>query len=269
MAATLTAPAAAPTTTTTTASEGDGACEAFVPFPLLADRSTYNPWTFDYNVQSSRCVRECWGTVRAEQQRPEQKAIVRPPQHTTIHKHSDSSQPVALKEWLEVFRKSIPSFRTHALQDPAVPASERAVRFCFFVLRAAAGTDGASRQPNPHRPTRQQHQQNNTGAHRTVRGVLCGRARRELLQRRQPELRRVPARRLRDALARVRARTHTDTHTLRATAAAAEAAAAIRSAAAAAHLLQGRRGAPPRLRHLRRVLTATATSPPPPQATTS
>ena len=106
-------------------------------------------------------------------------------------------------------------------------------------------------------------------AHLGAAARLCGRARRELLQRRQPELRRVPARRLRDALARVRARTHTDTHTLRATAAAAEAAAAIRSAAAAAHLLQGRRGAPPRLRHLRRVLTATATSPPPPQATTS
>ena len=38
--------------------------EATVPFPLLADPATYNPWTFDYNVQSSRCVRVLECTAR-------------------------------------------------------------------------------------------------------------------------------------------------------------------------------------------------------------
>ena len=58
MATTLAPPTIAPTNR-----DGAGA-EATVPFPLLVDPSTYNPWTFDYNVQSSRCVRALSSTVR-------------------------------------------------------------------------------------------------------------------------------------------------------------------------------------------------------------
>lgn len=57
-----------------------------VPFPLLASPSTYSAATFDY---------------------------------------LDPSNKITALEWIEVFRKSLPTFRAHALEDEGMVASER------------------------------------------------------------------------------------------------------------------------------------------------
>jgi hypothetical protein len=64
-----------------------------VTFPHLASPNNYEPCTFNYYTNASK----------------------------------DSANPVGLAEWIEVFRKSIPTFAAHAAADTSLQESHRVV----------------------------------------------------------------------------------------------------------------------------------------------
>jgi hypothetical protein len=55
----------------------------------------------------------------------------------TAHNRRDPAITVDFKSWIEVFRKSIPTFRAHAATDSSIPEAQRQVRDAAALL---AGT---------------------------------------------------------------------------------------------------------------------------------
>ncbi|WIA22822.1 hypothetical protein OEZ86_009772 [Tetradesmus obliquus] len=86
---------------------------ALAPFPLLAEPSTYKAGTFEYYSNCSR----------------------------------DPQQPVEFSHWIEVFRKSLPTFKSHAQRDESIPASEREARAEQFAADFAAALDALLANP--------------------------------------------------------------------------------------------------------------------------
>ncbi|KAF6265469.1 hypothetical protein COO60DRAFT_1697762 [Scenedesmus sp. NREL 46B-D3] len=83
------------------------------PFPLLAEPSEYRAGTFDYYSNSSR----------------------------------NPQQPVEFTHWIEVFRKSLPTFKAHAQKDESIPAPEREAKAEQFAADFTAALDALVANP--------------------------------------------------------------------------------------------------------------------------
>eukprot|EP00775_Hariotina_reticulata_P011600 gene11600-11744_t len=88
------------------------------PFPLLADREAYNAATFDYYSNCSR----------------------------------DPQQLVTFETWIEVFRKSIPTFTAHAQKDHSIPEADRKAKAEQFAADFGAALDALLASPTSELP---------------------------------------------------------------------------------------------------------------------
>jgi hypothetical protein len=95
------------------------ATEELVSLPLLADAATYSSCTFEYTSNASRYQASApLCTVLRELH-----DMLMPPEC-----HRDPNTPVTVNSWIEVFRKSTPTFKAHCLTDGSVAEAERQVR---------------------------------------------------------------------------------------------------------------------------------------------